>query len=149
MGPDEHIVANLYAAASEEGAALLDEASLAYCHRFAVVDIKRRQHGDSLVKGFVKDASHELMYFLRGPVACVHLCRRLHRVEDVCYQQFITRVVWRYHFATNVSVKNFVSHIYTFYISLKKQRGILPECVRHIFTTSTSMFKFTSAKNVL
>ena len=45
LGPDEDIVADFYASASEESAALLDEAPFADSHGLAVVDIERRQHG--------------------------------------------------------------------------------------------------------
>lgn len=111
LGPYEHIVAYLYASAPEKCAALLDEASLADGHWFSIVDVERRQHGGGLIEGLVKDTTHELMHFLRSTVASVHLCRGLHRVENVSYKKFISGVVGRNHLASNVSVKNFVSHI--------------------------------------
>lgn len=115
---DEYVIADGDAAAPEERATLLDEASLADSHGLAVVDIERGQYGGAFRQLFAQNLSHKFMYTLlvayadRRKLLCC-----LHCGEDVGNQLFVACVIGRNHLAVQIPCENIVHNFFCFNIS--------------------------------
>ena len=80
---DKYLIANRYAAATEESAALLDEAPFSDGDRLTVVDVEWRQHRCTFFKRFTENLAHISVYLFGGAVTRIHFCGNLDGSENV------------------------------------------------------------------
>ena len=74
---DKYFIANRYAAATEESAALLDEAPFSDSDRLTVVDVEWRQHRCTFFKRFTAEGFYKIINLMGGEVVFNHADYRL------------------------------------------------------------------------